>query len=319
MKTDSRTDLKIPNPKIQNPKSRIQNPGCGTLFAVSTPIGNLEDITLRALRILKGVDMIAAENVTHTRGLCRHYGIKSRLTSYNQHNRNAKTPELIKRLRSGWNLALVTDAGTPGISDPGVYLINKALAEEIRVAPIPGPSAVIAGLSVSGLPSEQFLFMGFLSNKKGRRKKELKKLTTEPRTMVFFEAPHRVKEMLADMMEILGDRRMVMLREMTKLFEEVQRGPINHILEHLASSGSIKGEFTLIVEGSVEKEDNQPLSVKTLRRIDELLAEKAMRLRDIAALVSGEEGLTYRQVYKECLARKNLPWGFNTDGTCKEV
>ncbi len=312
MKAESRTDLKTPN-------LQIQNPGCGTLFAVSTPIGNLEDITLRALRVLKAVDMIAAENVTHTRGLCRHYGIKSRLTSYNQHNRYTKTPELIERLRSGLNLALVTDAGTPGISDPGVYLINKALEEEIRVAPIPGPSAVIAGLSVSGLPSEQFLFMGFLSNKKGKRKKELKKLTTEPRTMVFFEAPHRVKEMLADMMEILGNRRIVMLREMTKLFEEVRRGPINHILEHLASSSSIRGEFTLVVEGSGEKEENQPLSVKTLRKIDMLLAEKAMRLRDIASLVSSEEGLSYRQVYRECLARKNPPWGFNTNGTRKEV
>jgi len=291
--------------QIRNPQSAIRNPNFGTLYAVSTPIGNLEDITLRALRTLKSVDMIAAENVTHTRGLCTHYGIKSRLTSYNQHNRYAKTPELIKRLKSGLDLALVTDAGTPGISDPGVHLINRALEEEIRVTPIPGPSALIAALSVSGLATEQFLFLGFLSNKQGRRKKELKKLASEPHTMVFFEAPHRVKDMLSDLREILGDRQMVMHREMTKVFEEVKRGPVSHILKHLAPGSRIRGEFTLVVEGSGKEKAIHALSHETLGRIDELLAEPKMSVRDIAGLISSQEGLTYRQVYKECLVRKS--------------
>ena len=290
--------------QIQNPKSKIQNRNLGTLYAVSTPIGNLEDITLRALRILKSVDMIAAENVPHTRGLCEHYGIKSRLTSYNQHNRYAKTPKLIKRLKSGLDLALVTDAGTPGISDPGVYLINRAVQEEIRVTPIPGPSALIAALSISGLAAEQFVFLGFLPNRQGKRKKELKKLIPQPRTMIFFEAPHRIREMLTDLREILGDREMVMLRELTKVFEEVRRGPVSDILRQLATDTRIRGEFTLVVEGSGGEKQVQALSEETVNRIDKLLADKTMSIRDIAGLISSEEDLAYRQVYKECLVRK---------------
>ncbi len=306
MKAESRTDLKIPNLQIRNPQSAIRNPGCGTLYAVSTPIGNLEDITLRALRILKTVDMIAAENVTHTRGLCGHYGIKTRISSYNQHNRYAKTPDLIKRLKSGLDLALVTDAGTPGISDPGVHLINRALEEEIRVTPIPGASALSAALSVSGLATEQFLFLGFLSNKRSRRKGELRKLIAQPRTMVFFEAPHRVRDMLTDLGEILGDRQMVMLREMTKVFEEVRRGTVSDILRHLTPRSRIKGEFTLVVEGSGEEKDVQPMTQDTLGRIDQLLAEKKMSVKEIASIISSQKGLAYRQVYKECLVRKGL-------------
>lgn len=232
--------------EIQNPKSKIQN--YGTLYIVSTPIGNLEDITLRALKILKSVDLIAAENVKHSKGLCRHYGIKTRLTSYHQHNRNVKGPELIKRLLSGSDVALVTNAGTPAVSDPGGMLINQVLERNINVSPIPGPSAVIAALSVSGLRVDRFLFIGFLSNKPSRRRKELRNLISEPRTMVFFESPHRIKAMLMDIKEILGDRQIVVLRELTKVYEEIKRGSVSSVLDEL-EEGKIRGEFTLVVAG----------------------------------------------------------------------
>lgn len=290
--------------KIKNRKSKIENPGYGTLYVVSTPIGNMEDITLRALRVLKGVDLIAAENVRHSRKLCGHYGIKSRLTSYNQHNQKIKARSLINGLKSGKDLALVTDAGTPGISDPGAYLTAKAALEGIKVTPIPGPSAVMAALSVSGLPSEGFVFVGFLPNKPGKRKKVLRELISDTRTMVFFEAPHRLESMLADVLEILGDRRILMLREMTKVFEEVKRGTVSDILEHLAEE-KIRGEFTLVLPGPDERDNARELSDAALNRIEELLSKKEMSVRDMARLISEEEGLAYRHVYKECLIRKS--------------
>ncbi len=186
-------------------KKETQSTKRGTLYIVSTPIGNLEDITLRALNTLKRVDVIAAEGVRHSMGLCRHYGIKTRLTRYNQHNRKLKGPELIGRLKSGSEIALITNAGTPGVSDPGVSLIRRALEENITVSPIPGPSAVTAALSVSGLPGDRFRFVGFISNRSSRRKKELKDLVSETQTMVFFEAPHRIRAMLVDLMEIFQE------------------------------------------------------------------------------------------------------------------
>jgi 16S rRNA (cytidine1402-2'-O)-methyltransferase len=242
------SEIQNPKSKIQNPRSEIKN--CGTLYIVSTPIGNLEDITLRALKILKSVDLIAAENVKHSKGLCRHYGIETRLTSYHQHNRNIKGPELIRRLKSGLDIALVTNAGTPAVSDPGGWLINQVLEHNINVSPIPGPSAVMAALSVSGFRVDRFLFIGFLSNKPSRRRKELRNLISEPRTMVFFEAPHRIKAMLMDIKEILGDRQIVVLRELTKVYEEIKRGFVSSILEKL-DEGKIRGEFTLVVAGSL--------------------------------------------------------------------
>ena len=295
--------------------SRInQNPKPGTLYVVSTPIGNLEDITLRGLRILKAVEMIAAENVTHTRGLCRHYGIKTKLISFNQHNQKVKAPGLIRGLKSGKDIAVVTDAGTPGISDPGTYLISLAIEEGIKACPIPGPSAVITALSVSGMPTEDFLFSGFLPNKTGKRKKILTKLISEPRTLVFFEAPHRLKAMLTDLREILGDRQMVMLREMTKVFEEVEKGRVSTILEQLTPD-RIRGEFTLVVAGAREEARAHVLSKRVMSRIEDLLVEKKMGIRDIADLLSGEEGIAYRLIYKECLARKRNLERSRVDGT----
>ena len=289
---------------MKDPDTIDRNQKRGTLYVVSTPIGNLEDITLRALKVLKSVDMIAAENVKHTKRLCERYATKTRITDYHQHNQNTKTEQLIHRLKSGSDLALVTDAGTPGISDPGVYLINRAVKEDIKVSPIPGPSAVVAALSVSGLPTARFVFLGFLSNKTGKRKRELEKLASETRTMVFFEAPHRIKAMLNDLREIFGEREMVILREMTKVFEEAQRGTPSHILGSLTPD-KIRGEFTLVVAGSESKEKPKGLSEEALNRIEELIKEKAMSIKDIAGLISRDEDVSYRQVYKECLDIKS--------------
>lgn len=287
--------------------------GRGILYVVSTPIGNLEDITLRALRILKEVNIIAAESVDHTKILCRRHGITTRITAYNQHNRKKKAPKLVRQLKSGQNVAVVTDAGTPGISDPGVYLVNQAAKEDILITPIPGPSAVLAALSVSGMPTEQFLFLGFLPNKSGKRNKVLAGLTSEPRTMVFFEAPHRIRSMLHDLKNVLGDRQMVMLREITKIFEEVKRGRVSTVLEYLIPERT-RGEFTLVVEGKEEKKD-QILSDTVLNRIEALLAEDSRSIRDIAKLLSNEEGIAFRQIYQTCLARKRAIEKVEINGT----
>lgn len=278
----------------------------GTLSIVSTPLGNLEDITLRALKTLKEADIIAAEKVGHTRGLCGHYGIKTRVVRYNQHNRKTKAPELIGRMKRGDNIALVTDAGTPGVSDPGTLLVSKAAREGIRVVPIPGPSAVTGALSISGFPGEQFVFRGFLPPRSGKRRQALRAFVSERRTLVFFEAPHRLKAMLADMLDILGDREIVLIREMTKLYEQIYRGEISSILETLPED-PIRGELTLVMRGSDEKPGSEDISSKVFERIDRLLAAEQSSVKDIARGISTETGLPYRRVYKICLARKGKP------------
>ena len=277
----------------------------GTLYVVATPIGNLEDITLRALNILRSVDLIAAEGVGHSKGLCRHYGIKTRIISYNQHNSKTKGPELIKTLKSGSDVALVTNAGTPGVSDPGVLLIGGALEENIAVSPIPGPSAVTAAISVSGLPGDRFRFIGFLSNKPGRRRKELESLVSESQTMVFFEAPHRIRAMLTDLNDLFERRQIVLVREQTKLHEEVIRGSADLLLEQLKGN-KLKGEFTLVVSGKGGERDAPLLDEEIKKRIENHLNEGKMSLKDIARHISDEEGLTYRTVYRECLKIKHL-------------
>lgn len=278
-------------------------PDSGILYVVSTPIGNLEDITLRALRILKEVDLIAAETVSHSRKLCQNYGIKTKLISYNQHNQRRKGPELIRRLKSGLDMALVTNAGTPGVSDPGALLINQAVEEGIKVSPIPGPSAVISALSVSGLRTERFLFLGFLSHRSSKRRKELKDLMSEQRTLVFFEAPHRLQAMLKDLKDVLGDRQMVLLREMTKVFEEIKRGLVSAVLDQLEPD-HIKGEFTLVVAGSEKNVEEGSIDRETKREMERLLKEDNMSIKDVATRISEEKGLTYRRLYKACLSIK---------------
>ncbi len=289
--------------KDNNQRSIIQNIKPGTLYVVSTPIGNLEDVTLRALKILKVVDLIAAENTRQTRVFCSHYNINTRLISYHQHNQRSRGYELIGRLKEGSDIALVTSAGTPSVSDPGSLLVNMALERGIKVSPIPGPSAAIAALSVSGLNVDRFLFLGFLSNRPGKRKKELRELMNEQRCMVFYEAPHRIKAMLKDMNEILGDRYVVILRELTKIFEEIKRGPVGLISKEL-DDRILKGEFTVVLAGAEKKENEDSVDNKTRDIIKRLLRENKIGVKEIATRLSGEFGLNYRTVYKEGLIIK---------------
>lgn len=227
-------------------------PDKGILYIVSTPIGNLEDITLRALSTLKEVGLIAAEDTRQTQKLLNHYGIHTPLTSYHSYNKEEKAEVLVRRLQEGQSIALVSDAGTPLISDPGYYLINRCIQEGIRAVPIPGPSAVLCAMSVAGLPSDSFLFEGFLPQKRGKRLKKLESLKGLPHTLIFFESPHRVTQTLKDCLNILGDRPMVLARELTKVFEEVIRGQISEVIEGLAERG-VKGEVTLLIDGALRK------------------------------------------------------------------
>ncbi|MBN1627199.1 MAG: 16S rRNA (cytidine(1402)-2'-O)-methyltransferase [Deltaproteobacteria bacterium] len=275
-----------------------QDGRAGTLYVVATPIGNLEDITLRALKILKEVSLIAAENIDHTRRLCSHYGIRTRLLSYNQHNSASKGPKLLEILDKGDDIAIVTNAGTPTVSDPGSELVAIAHEHGIRVSPIPGPSAVITALSVSGLKVDRFVFIGFLPNRGGKRRKYIRGLLNERRTMILYEAPHRVVELLNDLRDILGDRRAAVLRELTKVYEEIKRGSISEILEDMDPE-MVKGEFTIIISGSERDDEGPDDALKD--RIGELLKDKTMGAREIATRLSGEPGMNYRAVYRECL------------------
>ena len=230
----------------------------GTLYIIATPIGNLEDITMRAVRILGEVDLIAAEDTRKTAILLNHYTIKKPLTSYFEHNEQVKTGWLINELKSGKNIALVSEAGTPTISDPGFRIVAAAIAKSITVVPVPGVCAAIAALSASGLPVHRFAFEGFLPPKSGKRKNLLKKIAAEERTLIFYESPYRIQAALADMLEVLGDRRVAVGRELTKLHEEFIYGTLSAIAERLGST-VIKGEFTIVVEGCPvkKKHDDQ--------------------------------------------------------------
>ena len=220
----------------------------GTLYIVSTPIGNREDITLRALRILKEADLIAAEDTRHTSLLLRHFGIQTSLTSFFEGNEFKKREFILSKLKQGDQIALVSDAGTPGISDPGFRLIQVAIENQIPVVPIPGPSAVIAALSVSGLPTDAFLFKGFLPHKSKKKRDWLKQLEGVRETLIFYESPHRLSETLRDIIEILGDREMVLTRELTKIYEEVLRGKVSEIKNQIGER-KLKGEITLVITG----------------------------------------------------------------------
>ncbi len=218
------------------------------LYIVSTPIGNLKDITHRAVEILKQVDLIACEDTRHTRILTQAYGITTPLTSYFEHNEIKKSQELLKLLKEGKNIALVTDSGTPGISDPGYRIIHLALSEGIPVVGIPGPTALIAALTVSGLPAHNFVFEGFLPSKRAARRKKLETLKNEERTLIFYESVHRIKKTLEDIKDIFADPYVVCARELTKKFEEVKKGRCTELLEYFASKKP-KGEFVLLIRG----------------------------------------------------------------------
>ncbi len=232
------------------------NPKKGTLYIVSTPIGNREDITLRALRILKEADLIAAEDTRHTGLLLRHFGIQTPLTSFFQGNELKKKEFILSRLKLGHSIALVSDAGTPGISDPGFRLIQTAIENQISIVSIPGPSAVIAALSVSGLPTDAFLFKGFLPHKTKKRRDLLNQLEEVRETLIFYESPHRLSETLNDIFETLGDREMVLTRELTKVYEEVLRGKVSEIKNQIGER-KLKGEMTLVISGKTRKKTDR--------------------------------------------------------------
>ncbi|MCX5716048.1 MAG: 16S rRNA (cytidine(1402)-2'-O)-methyltransferase [Candidatus Omnitrophica bacterium] len=216
----------------------------GTLYVVSTPIGNLKDITLRAIEILKSADLIAAEDTRHTKILTSHYGIDRPLTSYFEHNKITKGDHLIRSLKEGRTIALVSDAGTPGISDPGAHIIKLAIDNGIRVEQIPGPSAIIAALVVSGMPTDRFIFDAFLPIKPGARKNRLKEFLDEKKTVIFYESPHRLLKTLNDIKEVFGDIELACMRELTKKFEEIRREKVSALIEHFTNTKPL-GEFVI--------------------------------------------------------------------------
>lgn len=268
----------------------------GRLFVVSTPIGNLEDITLRALRILREVDVIAVEDTRHSLKLLNHYGISKPLVSYWSEKEKIGAEKIIDRLRSGLSVAIISDAGTPGISDPGAVLIKRAVEEGVDIIPVPGPSALIAALSVSGLPSEEFIFIGFLPPKTGERRKKLNDLALEQRTLIFYEAPHRILDTISDMKELFGDRYIAVIKEITKIHEEILRGQIPQILDLLEGS-TIAGEYVIIVRG---KEKSTITFEEALSEIKTLM-KKGKGRKDAVKIVSGEYGLSKKELYDRSL------------------
>lgn len=273
----------------------------GILYIVATPIGNLEDITLRAIRTLREADVIAAEDTRHTQVLLKHFAINTPLTSFHEHNERAKTAQLVTRLERGESIALVSDAGTPAISDPGYRLVVAAIGAGIRVIPIAGPSALIAALSAAGLPTDGFDFRGFLPARKQERRSTLQELRDGRYTMVFYETPHRLQESLDDVREILGDRRMVLAREVTKLHEEFLRGRISEVIGEV-SRREIRGEMTLVIEGC--SDSNAASEEALVDEIDNLKGE-GMRIKEIAEIIGEKYGYSKREIYRLALGKKD--------------
>jgi 16S rRNA (cytidine1402-2'-O)-methyltransferase len=277
----------------------------GTLYIVGTPIGNLEDISLRALRVLGEVDLIAAEDTRRTRKLLTRYEIKTPLTSYHEHNKLTKLDELLSTLQQK-DLALVSEAGMPGLSDPGYELIQAAIARDIPVVPVPGPSALITALVVSGLPTDSFLYLGFLPRRQKQRRQLLASVARERRTLVAFEAPHRLRASLADLRDVLGDRRIAVARELTKVYEEVWQGSVGQALAHFEENPP-RGEFTLVIEGA--REERVTWDEGQVREaLAELLAEGAEKKEAVKA-VADLAGWPKREVYKVALQCPELVEG----------
>jgi 16S rRNA (cytidine1402-2'-O)-methyltransferase len=269
------------------------------LYLVATPIGNLEDITLRALRILKEADLIACEDTRQSQKLLNHFGITTRTTSYHEHNEAAKAQELVAELERGAHIALITDAGMPGISDPGYRVVALAVERGVRVIPVPGASAVLSALSASGLPTDAFQFHGFLPAKQGQRRKELEAVRNSLSTQVFYEAPHRALEALQDIVEILGaERKIVLAREITKLHEEFLRGPASQVLQTLSERGGVKGEIVLLI-GKAEATEAAVPSVSVAQRVRQLMADEQLDEKSALKRVAKERRISKSDAYRE--------------------
>lgn len=274
-------------------------PRSGTLYLVSTPIGNLEDMSFRAVKVLKGVDLLAAEDTRHTGKLLQHFQIATPQVSYHDHNRQSRTPELVAGLRQGKAIALVTDAGTPGISDPGYELVKACADADIPVVPIPGASAAITALTVSGLACDRFVFEGFLPAKAQARRTHLETLKTEGRTLIFYEAPHRLRQTLQDLMILGGDRQIVLARELTKLHEEIWRGTVAEAVDHF-NQREPQGEFTVIVAGA---ELTQPvLSEDALKKELQALLQHGLSRSEASRQLAQQTALPRRQIYQLALS-----------------
>jgi 16S rRNA (cytidine1402-2'-O)-methyltransferase len=277
------------------------------LYLVATPIGNLEDITLRALRVLREVDVIACEDTRQTQKLLNHYNIATRTTSYHEHNEMTKSAELVKEMQEGASVALVTDAGMPGISDPGYRLITLAIRHHVPVVPVPGASAFLAALVASGLPTDSFRFIGFLPAKRGERRAALEAVKNSPRTQVFYEAPHRIVEALEDLVEVLGGARYVVVaREVTKIHEEFLRGRASEVLETLKAREAVKGEITLLI-GKAEEQDVAMAAFgrQGIReRVQQIMAEENLDEKAALKKVAKERGVSKSEAYRELQRRK---------------
>jgi 16S rRNA (cytidine1402-2'-O)-methyltransferase len=272
----------------------------GTLYVVATPIGNLEDITYRAVRTLREVDVIACEDTRQTRKLLEHYGLAKPMVSYHEHNEAARTAELVAKLQAGANVALVSDAGTPLVSDPGYRVVHAAIEAGIRVEPVPGPTALMAALAASGLATDSFCFGGFLPSKPGQRARTLEALKTQKTTTIFYEAPHRIVEALEDIEKILGERPVVVAREMTKVHEELLRGTAGQVRAVLGARAAVKGEITLLIGKATEP----PADATTVEEAVEAHVRGGMSRMDAVKKVARERGIAKRDVYRRTRIEK---------------
>jgi 16S rRNA (cytidine1402-2'-O)-methyltransferase len=291
------------------PKISANDPAAGCLYVVATPIGNLEDISLRALRILKEADLVACEDTRQTIKLLTHFDLQKRMVSYHEHNEITRASEIVIELEQGAKVALLSDAGSPAISDPGHHLVSLCLRHGIKVVPVPGASAFVAALTASGMPIEQFVFVGFLPPRQTERRKALRVLAPEVRTLVLYEAPHRLLDTLEDALEILGNRPAVIAREVTKIYEEFVRGHMEELLEGVRKK-TPRGEITLLVgpadghathDASADGRNALPIS----RRVHEIMTERSVDQKAALKQAARERGLTRREAYKQLLVTRD--------------
>ena len=273
----------------------INQKEAGTLYIVATPIGNLEDITLRAINVLKNVDLIAAEDTRHTLKLLNHLEISKPLISYHRHNEDIKTDILLKELKKGKQIALVSDAGTPGICDPGEEVIKKCIEEEIKIVPVPGACAMVNALICSGLDTKEFLFMGFLPLNKKNRKEKLEEIRNETKTIILYEAPHKLEATLKDLKDIIEDRKIVLARELTKIHEEYIRENIDVLIE---KAKDIKGEIVLIIEGAKKKEDNHLMDL-SLEEHYAYYEKQGLSKKDIIKQIAKDRNVNKNEIYQK--------------------